>query len=240
MTGTLEERVVRAAEAALDAQGYVSPVDVLLRIGWLAPTDLDRWRQGRVECLERVVQAGLGKQTTAMRELRAWAGARGLRPAETVYRARTRDRRELRFSVGGRPEIEQAYRTHWVSSEMSERKVERLTERVGAAPDLVVIAALNPWTCRGCATADGDLLLMEGDGPLCTRCARLDHLVFLPSGDAGLTRRARRESSLVAVVVRFSRTRKRYERQGLLVEPAALEAARRDPCRAARHPRSQD
>src|SRR4051794_23827680 len=69
----LEDRVERAAEAALTAQGYVSPVDVLLGLGWLAPSLLDEWRQGRVEYLERVVQAGLGKQTTAMRTLRAWA-----------------------------------------------------------------------------------------------------------------------------------------------------------------------
>ena len=40
-----------------------------------------------------------------------------------------------------------------------------------------------------------------------------------------MTRRPRRSSGLSAVVVRFSRTRKRYERQGVLVEPAALEAA---------------
>jgi hypothetical protein len=55
----------------------------------------------------------------------------------------------------------------------------------------------------------------------------MDHLVFLPSGDAGLTRRAHRASELSAVVVRFSRTRKRYERQGLLVEGAALAQAER-------------
>lgn len=56
-------------------------------------------------------------------------------------------------------------------------------------------------------------------------CAELDHLVFLPSGDAALTRRARRGSGLSAVVVRFSRSRRRYERQGILVEEAALEQA---------------
>jgi hypothetical protein len=49
--------------------------------------------------------------------------------------------------------------------------------------------------------------------------------VFLPAGDAALSRRARQASRLSAVVVRFSRTRKRYERQGLLVEEAALESA---------------
>ena len=50
-------------------------------------------------------------------------------------------------------------------------------------------------------------------------------LVFLPSGEAALTRRAKKASGLSAVVVRWSRTRKRYERQGLLVEEAALEQA---------------
>jgi hypothetical protein len=49
--------------------------------------------------------------------------------------------------------------------------------------------------------------------------------VFLPSGDAALTRRAKKLGTLSAVVVRFSRSRRRYERQGLLVEPRALEKA---------------
>jgi hypothetical protein len=56
-------------------------------------------------------------------------------------------------------------------------------------------------------------------------CADLDHLVFIPRGDAALTRRSRKYSTLSAVVVRFSRARKRYERQGLLVESSALERA---------------
>jgi hypothetical protein len=66
---------------------------------------------------------------------------------------------------------------------------------------------------------------MDDTGPLCLACADLDHLVFLPSGEAALTRRAKKASGLSAVVVRWSRTRKRYERQGLLVEVAALEQA---------------
>jgi hypothetical protein len=33
----LDDRVIRAAEAALAAQKYVSPVDVLVGIGWLDP-----------------------------------------------------------------------------------------------------------------------------------------------------------------------------------------------------------
>jgi hypothetical protein len=53
----------------------------------------------------------------------------------------------------------------------------------------------------------------------------LDHLVLLPSGDAALTRRASAKSKMKGVLVRFSGARKRYERQGLLVEPEALREA---------------
>jgi hypothetical protein len=63
---------------------------------------------------------------------------------------------------------------------------------------------------------------------LCLNCADLDHLVFLPSGDAALTRRSRKHSGLSAVVVQWSHARKRYERQGLLVENEALERAEKE------------
>src|SRR5882724_4484140 len=91
--------------------------------------------------------------------------------------------------------------------------------------ELVVISPLRDWTCRECQ-GSGDLLVMEGSGPLCLACAELDHLVFLGAGDAALTRRAKAASNLWAVVIRFSRSRKRYERQGLLVEEQALQKAR--------------
>jgi hypothetical protein len=94
----------------------------------------------------------------------------------------------------------------------------------GKATDLVVILPLKDWTCAGCG-GTGDFLKMEDPGPLCLTCADLDHLIFLPSGDAALTRRAKQASQLSAVVVRWSRSRKRYERQGILAEEAAIEQA---------------
>ncbi len=222
----IEGRVVRAAEQALADKHYVTPIDVLVGLGWLAPSHLDRWRQGRVEHLEGVTNAGLSKISTAMQVFRGWARDHGLTPSETDYVARTRDRRRLRFSVSGDPDIERAYRTHWVAPELSERKRQQVVERASRPPDLVVISPLNEWTCAGCE-GTGGLLIMEDAGPLCLTCADLDHLVFLPAGDAALTRRARKASGLSAVVVRFSRARKRYERQGVLVEEAALEEAER-------------
>jgi hypothetical protein len=114
--------------------------------------------------------------------------------------------------------------------------VESLNVMEGSAPDAgpypeskepVVFSILRDSKCSECGEElwKGQYLFMEAGRPLCLRCADLDHLVFLPAGDAALTRRAKQYSSLSAVVVRFSRSRKRYERQGLLVEEPALQHA---------------
>jgi hypothetical protein len=102
--------------------------------------------------------------------------------------------------------------------------------RPGKQPDLLVILPLKDWACAGCG-GTGDFLTMEDAGPLCLTCADMDHLIFVPAGDAALTRRARQASSLSAVVVRWSRSRKRYERQGILAEEPALGQAE-DQCLA--------
>jgi len=93
--------------------------------------------------------------------------------------------------------------------------------------EIVVFSVVRESTCGECKRelGKGAFLRKEGDIVLCLACADLDHLVWLPAGDAALTRRARRFSKLFAVVVRFSRTRNRYERQGLLVEEAGLARA---------------
>jgi hypothetical protein len=93
------------------------------------------------------------------------------------------------------------------------------------AADLVVVSPLKDWTCATCGRTEGGWLVMEDAGPMCMSCADLAHLVLLPSGDAALTRRARKHSRLSAVLVRFSRARKRYERQGVVVEDSAIEQA---------------
>ena len=69
------------------------------------------------------------------------------------------------------------------------------------------------------------ITLEENKGALCLACADLDELVFLPTGDAALTRRSKKYSTLSAVVLKFSKARRRYERQGLLVEEDALAQA---------------
>jgi hypothetical protein len=92
----------------------------------------------------------------------------------------------------------------------------------------VFISSRDGSKCDECThvLTGGRLIVLAGDrGALCLSCADLDHLVFLGAGSAALTRRARAGSKLSAVVLKWSRARKRYERQGLLVEEAALVRA---------------
>ena len=94
--------------------------------------------------------------------------------------------------------------------------------------DLKVFISSRESKCDECKEELGKkawITLTEEKGALCLSCADLDHLVFLPSGDTALTRRARKHSNLSAVVLKWSKARKRYERQGLLVEEPSLKQA---------------
>lgn len=223
--------MIRAAEAALADHQYVSAIDVLTGMGLLAPTAFVAWRRGTADYLERVIQGNLHKISDSMAIFRRWASDKGLEPSETAYVRRTRSGVvELRFSKSGEPKIEQSYRTHYVSPALSERKQERLAEKLSRPDDPVVFLILSDSQCSECGAElpQGSFLFMEAGQPLCLPCARLADLEFLPSGAAALTRRASKYSERKAVVVRFSRSRGRYERQGILVETRALERAEQE------------
>lgn len=227
----LESRVVRAAEAALSRQQFVSAIDVLCGMGLLAPSQVDSWRKGRIDFLERVIQGNLKKISSSMAIFRRWALKKGLKPSETGYVRRTRSGKlPLQISKSGDPVIEKNYRTHYVSQGLSERKRQSLEEKLSRAPQPVVFEILHDAQCSECGVEmlQGSLLFKEAEQPLCMQCAGFGNLEYLTAGDTALTRRATKYSECMAVVVRFSRARKRYERQGILVESAALDKAEQE------------
>lgn len=96
--------------------------------------------------------------------------------------------------------------------------------------DLKVFITNQDSTCDECGEKLGHhaWITLSDNKAFCLACADLDHLVFLPAGDAALTRRSAKYSTLSAVVLKWSRARKRYERQGLLVEESALQRAEQE------------
>jgi hypothetical protein len=97
----------------------------------------------------------------------------------------------------------------------------------GGAKDIVVFMVRRETKCAECERelSDGNLLCLEDERTLCLDCADLRHLEFLPAGNVALTRRATKYSPLHAVVLRWARARNHYERQGILVTPAAFARA---------------
>ena len=94
--------------------------------------------------------------------------------------------------------------------------------------DIKVFIAHREVQCAECGEQLGRnawITLDSQKGAVCLSCADLDHLAYLPAGNTALTRRARKDSRLSAVVLKWSRARNRYERQGVLVEEGALQQA---------------
>jgi len=60
---------------------------------------------------------------------------------------------------------------------------------------------------------------------LCAKCSQLETLEFLPGNKAKLTQVARNNSVRKFVVMQWSQLWKCYERQGLLLEPSAIDKA---------------
>jgi len=82
--------------------------------------------------------------------------------------------------------------------------------------------------CSKCAgqVGIGDRITLDETNATCAQCAGIADLVFLPSGDTALTRRATLHTGKKYPVLKFSRARKRNERQGVLVTQEALDQAK--------------
>lgn len=209
---TVATRVARIAEAALAEQQFVTPIDVLVRLGWLAQPNVDRWQRGRVFPLISSAGVDAAKTLAAVDALREWAQTNGLQAWDTNYGDR-------RFTADGDADLERAYRTRWATTESHQS-----TELRARPQEITVMAVPDSWTCARCNEHDS-LMLKDNAGAVCLDCADLAHLEFLPAGDAAMTRRAKKASRLSAVVVRWNKRRNRYERQGILAENDAIDLA---------------
>jgi hypothetical protein len=224
----VRERTIKVAEEALADRGYVSPIDILVGLGMVYSGHVDPWRRGTIDYLLRNLQGTPEKVRKALSVLREWALAKGLQPSETAYVRATREGTvNLIFQPDGDPDEERIFRTHYVSPSLGETKQAALKKKLETPERPTVFQVVRDTECSECGfeVAKGELLYLEAKQALCIACAKMDDLEFLPAGDTALTRRATKYSARSAVVVRFSRSRGRYERQGILVETPALARA---------------
>lgn len=211
----LDDAVARIAEATLADQQFVTPVDLLIGLGWLVDSSVHAWLGGLVTSLDRCLRVDETEAADALTALQRWARRHGLKPWETDYAG-------LHFTAGGRVEDERRFRTRWARDEHPAPKT---PPPRCAQPN--ILAAERTWECNSCGGEPTDPLLRVKAGGICLDCTGLGHLVFLPSGDANLTRRTAKASGVTGVVYRMNTPRRRYERQGILAEQCAVELAAR-------------
>ena len=99
----------------LKEKGYISFVDVFMKLGYLDPKEYEDWRMKRVPYLERVIKINPGKINFIMKTVRRNSLNGNLSPSWTGYKSWGKGKKiELRFSRTGDPNIEKTYATHFV------------------------------------------------------------------------------------------------------------------------------
>lgn len=126
----LVEKVKSLVRITLQEKGFVSPVDILLQLGYLSAKDYDNWRFGRIEYLERACQANLSKLTLINKTIRKYSDELNLKSSLAVYKQFGKGAgQHLRFSKSGDKAIEENYATHYMDSKrLIELKVEKSGE----------------------------------------------------------------------------------------------------------------
>jgi hypothetical protein len=122
----------RASSELLREKGFISFVDVLIRMDRLTKEDYESWRMRRVPYLERVIRLNLSQISHLLRTLRQNAVKGKLKPSKTVYMSWGKGGKQLlRFSKSGHPRIEEAYATHFVKRQPCVEKVPTDSARSG-------------------------------------------------------------------------------------------------------------
>jgi len=123
----LEKKVKQLVSELSYLKGYVSSVDVLLKLGYITQSDYQNWRLGKIEYLEKVCEANLHKLSTVNKFIRKFAAEWNLEGSWTGYNKFGKGpKKRLIFSKTRDSKIEYAYATHYLNKKrMIELKREK-------------------------------------------------------------------------------------------------------------------
>lgn len=112
----LEKKVKQLVSELSYKKGYVSSVDILLKLGYIKEGDYQKWRFGKVEYLEKVCDANLHKLSAVNELIRKFADEWDLEKSWTYYhRYGKGPKTKLVFSKTQDPNIEEGYATHYIN-----------------------------------------------------------------------------------------------------------------------------
>ncbi|TCP23468.1 hypothetical protein EV207_13130 [Scopulibacillus darangshiensis] len=119
----LAKRIKRIMDQTIYEKGYITPVDVFLKLDKLSKQNYEAWRKKRIPYLERVMRGNLNQFSFIMKEIRLHARKRELKASWTSYKSWGKGQKvDLTFSKSGNPILEKAYATHYIDSNRLKKK----------------------------------------------------------------------------------------------------------------------
>lgn len=111
----LKKKVKQFAIELLKEKKYVSSIDLLIKLDYLAKSDYEKWRFGKIEFLEKACTANLSKLNFINSSLKAISKELDLKESWTAYMKFGKGpKMKLRFSKSNDKNIDNRYSTHYV------------------------------------------------------------------------------------------------------------------------------
>ena len=119
----LRNKIKLIGKEIIEEKGYLSSIDVLLKLEYLSEKDYENWRFGKVEYLEKVCAVNLKKLSTINKTIKQISGQWNLKQSWTAYNKYGKGKKiRLRFSKSGNERIEEIYATHHIDIEKIKNK----------------------------------------------------------------------------------------------------------------------
>jgi hypothetical protein len=111
----IEKQLSQITSDLLKDNGYISIVDVLMKMGKLSEKDYDSWRFKKISVLEKVICGNLAQINFIIRKIQENSKKGKLQSSKTVYMSWGKGSpTALRFSKSNDKNIEEAYSTHYI------------------------------------------------------------------------------------------------------------------------------
>ena len=119
----LRNKIKLIGKEIIEEKGYLTSIDVLLKLDYLSEKDYENWRFGKVEYLEKVCGVNLKKLSTINKTIKEISVQWNLKKSWTAYNKYGKGKKiRLRFSKSGNEQIEEAYATHYINIEKIKNK----------------------------------------------------------------------------------------------------------------------
>ena len=114
----LKNEILKISNQLISDKGFICSIDILSELGYLNKAQINDWRFGKIQYLEKVCSKNLGILSFINKTIREISKDRKLKPSWTAYNKFGKGiKTRLIFSKTRNENIENAYATHYIDTE---------------------------------------------------------------------------------------------------------------------------